>query len=159
MRKMPPAPELPFRHLGDPLYSQRNPHQIFLLAFSVIAAIGLLEGATGSVVLDDALPGFSIVAWGLFLLLGSSTALFGMWLPRTYSGLVVERAGLAGVSIAALGYSWLVYRAAPDAAFTALTHTAYGLSCAWRVKQINARLRWVREQAARLNEGTGDVGQ
>lgn len=153
MRTNPPLPELPFRQLGDPLYSQRNPHQLFLLVLSMVSAITLVEGLTGSPTLDEVLPGTTVIAWGLFLLLGSATALLGMWLPRTWTGLVVERSGLGLVSVAAMGYAGLIFVLAPDESFTAFIHLAYGLSCAWRVRQIESRLKWVRAQVARLNKG------
>lgn len=152
-RKRGQLPELPFRQLGDPLYSQRNPHQFFLLVLSVVAAIGLVEGATGSLVLDEALNQSAVTLWGVCLLVGSLSALVGMWWPRTWTGLVIERAGLFVVASAAGIYSWLVYAAAPDVAYTAFVHVAYSLSCFWRVRQITVRLRWVREQVARLNNG------
>jgi len=152
-RRRGELPELPFRQLGDPLYSQRNPHQLFLLVLSVVAAIGLVEGATGSTILDDALDATAVTLWGICLLTGSRTALAGMWGPRTWTGLVVERAGLAVVGVAAGIYSWLVFAVAPDVAYTAFVHIAYALSCLWRVRQITVRLRWVREQVARLNNG------
>ena len=152
-RRRGQLPELPFRQLGDPLYSQRNPHQFFLLVLSVVAAVGLVEGATGSLVLDEALDQHAVIIWGLCLLIGSVTALVGMWWPRTYVGLLIERAGLAVVATAAGLYAWLVYAAAPSVAYTAFVHIAYSLSCFWRVRQITVRLRWVREQVARLNDG------
>lgn len=152
-RRRGQLPELPFRQLGDPLYSQRNPHQFFLLVLSVVAAAGLIEGATGSQILDEALNPNAVTLWGTCLLTGSVTALVGMWWPRTWTGLVIERAGLAIVASAAGIYAWLVYAAAPDVAYTAFVHVAYALSCFWRVRQISVRMRWVREQVARLNNG------
>ena len=152
-RRKGELPELPFRHLGDPLYSQRNPHQLFLLVLSVVAALGLVQGATGSAILDDALTDHAVTIWGICLLTGSLTALGGMWWPRTWSGLLVERAGLAVVAVAAALYSILVYIAAPDVAYTAFVHVAYAGSCMWRCKQITSRLRWVRAQVDRLNNG------
>lgn len=152
-RRRGALPDLPFRQLGDPLYSQRNPHQFFLLALSIVAAIGLVEGATGSNILDGALDANAVTLWGICLFIGSITALVGMWWPRTWTGLVVERAGLSVVAFAAGIYAWLVYEAAPDVAYTAFVHVAYSLSCFWRVRQITIRLRWVREQVARLNGG------
>ena len=152
MRTRFPQPELPFRQLGDPLYSQRNPHQIFLLVLSVIAAVGLIEGVTGSQILDDALSDPAVSAWGAFLLIGSVTGLIGMWWKRTWTGLVVERSGLFTVATAATIYSVLVIRAAPEAAYTAFVHIAYAGSSYWRVVQITRRLRWVRRQVELLNE-------
>jgi len=152
-RRRGTLPELPFRQLGDPLYSQRNPHQLFLLVLSVAAAVSLIEGATGSEILDHALDPHAVTLWGACLLVGSLTGLVGMWWPRTWTGLVVERAGLAIVASAAGIYAWLIYAAAPTVAYTAFVHLAYALSCFWRVQQITIRLRWVREQVARLNKG------
>ena len=143
MRTRFPQPELPFRQLGDPLYSQRNPHQIFLLVLSVIAAVGLIEGVTGSQILDDALSDPAVSAWGAFLLIGSVTGLIGMWWKRTWTGLVVERSGLFTVATAATIYSVLVIRAAPEAAYTAFVGwfdwhgESWLVAACWRVKSCN----------------------
>lgn len=152
MRRRQPEPEFPFREMGDPLYSQRNPHQIFLLTFSIFSAVGLVEGSTASPTLSDALGQYVETFWAVCLFGGSAVGLLGMWWQRTWTGLVIERAGLALVSGAAMIYSVLVFATIEDNSYTAWIHMAYGLSCGWRVGQIFRRLRWVRRMVARANK-------
>lgn len=153
-RRRGELPELPFRQLGDPLYSQRNPHQIFLLVLSLASAMQLVRGTAGSPALEDALSDHAVTLWGVGLLVGSLIALIGMMWPRTWTGLVVERAGLAAVAAAAGVYAWIVWRAVPAAGFTIAVHSAYAFACAWRVRQITKRLQWVRAQVDAVNYAT-----
>ena len=151
MRRAGALPDLPFRQLGDPLYSQRNPHQLFLLLLSVAAASQLWNGGAGSPDLDAAMAGWAVKVWGSGLLAGSLVALVGMWWPRTWTGLVVERTGLVVVAAVAALYAWVLGTAGSHLWYSVAIHTAYAASCAWRVAQITRRLRWVSAQVVRLN--------
>lgn len=140
--------------LDDPLYSQKNPHQTFLLVFSLYAAAPLLTGrSAGSAVLSEVLNQATLVTWGLCLLIGSLVALVGeFWPGRTWDGLVLERTGVGLVGLGALLYSGVVFFTVDsDTRYVVGVTTAYGLSCVWRVAQITKRLRWIRSLILETN--------
>lgn len=153
--------------LDDPLYSQKNPHQVFLLLLSIVASWPLLRGQASSAVLEKALSDGTVILWGVALLAGSAVALIGdFWRGHTWDALVIERFGLGLVGVAAFVYSWIVWRTAgsqQDVSFAAAITAAYGASCTWRVWQITRRLRWIRQllneveamRAGQSEEGNG----
>lgn len=145
---------LPIDHatLDDPLYSQKNPHQTFLLALSLISAAPLLGGSSGSAALDAHLGHTTVVVWGLCLLVGSAVALVGeFWPGHTWTALVLERAGLGLVGLGAGVYAFVVFTSVPDARFAVSITAAYAASCLWRVGQITRRLTWLRALIKGLN--------
>lgn len=96
--------------LDDPLYSQKNPHQTFLLALSVLGNLPLLRGDISSAALSSQLSPIAAWTWAACLLVGSLIALGGeFWPGHTWGGLVVERAGLALVAVAAAVYAVVVW--------------------------------------------------
>lgn len=142
--------------LDDPLYTQKNAYQTFLLLLSILSSLPLLEGHANSAALDRELDDTTLLLWGTCLLGGSTIALLGeFWRGHTWTGLVIERFGVAVVGVAALVYSWVVWRAAgsqTDVAFVASITSAYGLACAWRTGQITRRLRWIRQLTREVAE-------
>lgn len=131
----------------DPLYSQKNPYQTFLLVLSLYASAPLLAGrSAGSSALDEALNHATFITWGLCLLVGSLITLLGeFWPGHTWNGLVLERTGIGLVGLGALVYSVVVFfNVHTDVRYVVGVTAAYGLSCAWRVVQITRRLRWIR---------------
>lgn len=138
-------------HLEDPLYSQRNPYQLFLLVLSVAAAFPLITGRAASTVLERELSDSVVTLWGIALLVGSVIALIGEVVPgHTWSGLVLERAGLGVVGGAAAVYAGVVLASVDDpggVVYLIAIQLAYALSCAWRCGQITRRLRWIRAVA------------
>lgn len=143
--------------LDDPLYSQKNPHQTFLLVLSLFSAAPLLfGGSTGSATLDAHLGTFTVLMWGVCLLFGSLVALIGeFWPGHTWTALVLERAGLGLVGAGAAIYSFVVFTTVPDARFAVSITAAYAASCLWRVGQITRRLRWLRALIRGLNTEHG----
>lgn len=96
--------------LDDPLYSQKNPYQTFLLVLSVAASLPLLRGHPGSAILERQLSSDAVLLWGLCLLAGSLVALVGeFWPGHTWVGLIFERAGIGLVAVAALVYATVVW--------------------------------------------------
>lgn len=145
MKTLPLHPEA----LDDPLYVQKNPYQTLLLGMAVLSSWPLLWGRAGSGVIDRELTLAAVMLWGWVLLLGSLTALVGeFWRGRTWTGLVIERSGLAFVGVAALIYAVLVDDKADlhdaDVAFVVGVTAAWGAACLWRCWQITKRLRWMR---------------
>lgn len=74
--------------LDDPVYSQKNPYQTFLMGLSVVSSLPLLSGHSGSAVMDEALSDFVVTLWGLLLLIGSLVVLAGeFWRGHTWTSL------------------------------------------------------------------------
>lgn len=142
--------------LDDPLYSQKNAYQTFLLLLSILSSLPLLQGHANSAALDRELDNTTLLLWGACLLGGSVFALLGeFWRGHTWNGLVIERFGVGIVGLAALIYSWVVWRHAgdrADVAFVAAITSAYGLACVWRFGQITRRLRWIKAMKQELDE-------
>lgn len=108
--------------LDDPLYSQRNPYQVFLLGLSIIGSIPLLRGYPASSVLASQLSHTAVIFWGTCLLIGSVVALAGeFWPGHTWDGLVIERAGLSLVGLAAAVYAVVVWTSVHGAGSDAAT--------------------------------------
>lgn len=132
----------------DPLYSQKNPHQTFLLIFGLYAAIPLLFGkSSGSGALDAAVDHAVLFTWGAILLAGSAFALVGeFWPGRTYFALVLERTGVALVGTGALFYVTVLLATTDwnNTRYLVSVIAAYAVSCVWRVFQITRRLAWLR---------------
>lgn len=135
-------------HQADPLYSQRNPYQIFLLGLSIIVSVPLLRGDAGSGVLEHELDNRTVIAWGIGLLVGSVMAFVGeFWPGRQWTSLVLERFGLMLVAGAAAVYAGVVLLSVSDrtdVAYLSAVQLAYALSCGWRCYQITRRLAWIR---------------
>ena len=140
--------------LDDPLYSQKNPHQTFLLLFSLVASLPvLLAGESISRALDNAVNPVLVTAWAAALCVGSTIALIGeFWRGHTWTSLVLERVGLAFVGVAGLFYSIvLAVTMGKSAGYVIGVTGAYSLSCLWRVGQITRRLQWIRDLVAEVN--------
>lgn len=130
-----------------PYVPPKNPFQTFLLLLSLTASIPLIGGYAGSAALDSVLTDTATVLWGLALMLGSSLALFGTWLPhRRRVGMLLERTGLILTGGAALIYVGAMLKdtvEVEEIRYTASIHLAYGIACWWRVFQISKSLRWI----------------
>lgn len=143
--------------LDDPLYSQKNPHQTFLLLFSLFAGLPVvLGGESASAALDDAVSPALVTAWASSLLVGSLIALVGeFWRGHTWHSLIIERAGLSLVGTGGAFYSVVLYCTVPDPAgarYVVGITAAYALSCLWRCVQITRRLRWIRGVVEEVNQ-------
>lgn len=143
--------------LDDPMYSQKNPHQVFLLVFSLVSAAPLMwNGQSGVPAMDRALNDLAVQAWGGCLLFGSIMALVGQWWRgHTWNGLVIERSGLGLVGTGAIIYSMVIWFSASNVSggprFAAAITMAYGLDCLWRCGQITRRLRWIKALITEVN--------
>lgn len=141
--------------LDDPIYSQKNPYQAFLVVLSIISALPLLQGETSSAVLEEQLGDSMVVAWGLSLLIGSTVVLISeLWRGHTWTALSIERSGLLLVGTGAGIYSVTVWATAgevDDIRFVAAITFAYAAACFWRCFQITRRLAWIRKLVAEVN--------
>lgn len=119
-----------------------NPFEVFLLALSLASAAGFLQGNSGSTVLDSRLSDTVVTLWGIALAVGSALALTGVYCYRKEAtlmpGLVLERAGLSLVGVAATIYSLIVIHSAADASgirWTVSIQIAYAAACFFRAWQ------------------------
>lgn len=140
--------------LDDPVYSQKNPHQTFLLLFSLFASAPVIFGGeSASRALDRTVNPFVIMVWAAMLLIGSAVALIGeFWPGHTWDGLWVERIGLFLVGVGGGFYSGVIaFTMGAKAGYVVGITAAYALSCLWRVIQITRRLAWIRELVDEVN--------
>lgn len=126
-----------------------NPFEVFLLALSVVSSVGFLRGQSGSQVLDDRLPAWEVVVWGLMLAVGSIVALLGIYCYRSRErlmlGLYLERTGLLLVGGATAVYSYVVLTTAADVdgvRWAVTVQTAYSVACLFRAWQDHRAIRW-----------------
>lgn len=146
-----PSPE-------DPIIKQRNPFQVFLLAWAFLASLPLLlHGSSGSGVLDKTVDRAVIYAWGASLLIGTGMALVAAVYPRRlWTRLVVERSGMILVASAAFVYSYVVWVSTSgptsDVRYALALQIGFGFACCARAWQITRRLRWARQFVHKLRQ-------
>jgi hypothetical protein len=128
-----------------------NSFQVFLLGLSIGASVGLLQGNSGSTVLDAKLNDTAVTLWGAALVVGSVLAMAGIWCYRRptslYAGLYLERAGLVLVGAGAVIYSGVVIMAAPHVSgvrWTVSVQIAYAAACFLRSWQAHRMLHAIR---------------
>lgn len=141
--------------LDDPIYSQKNPHQVFLLVLSILSAFPLLtNGTSASRALDESLTPAGVISWGICLMLGSVLALIGeFWPGHTWNALAVERYGLSLIAVGGLIFICFVWSHNVDlngVRYVTLLTVAYAGACTWRCVQITRRLRWLGRVIAEL---------
>jgi hypothetical protein len=118
-----------------------NPFEVFLLALSLASSIGLIQGSTGSAVLDAQLNDLVVTLWGVALDVGCLLALAGVYCYRKertlMPGLILERAGLSLVGVAASVYSGVVIASVPFgyARWPVSVQVAFAAACFFRAWQ------------------------
>lgn len=139
--------------LQDPLISQRNPFEVYLLIFGVIIGIAILQDIKVSATLQgNDVGGDASYMWALFVLLGSATALIGITIPPRNEillvrGLQIERFGLTLLSGACVVFSVLVaFYGGADGRLVAGQNLAFTLACLTRIWQITRRFGWYQRQ-------------
>lgn len=126
---------------GDVLIPMdRNPLEIGLLAWAAVTGGGRLIGlAVGdTAVLPTGIPPWADLAWHILLLLGSLSALAGVYCPDAITGELIVRAAMwplsAGAGVYAVGLALAgQYR-------SALAVGLFSFVFAWRARQITAHL-------------------
>lgn len=137
---MPPARPT----LRDPLISQRNPFEVYLLFIALVVSVLSLFGVKVSVALDVQSTAV-VFLWSVMVAVGSLAGLFGVLLPLSVLGisLQLERFGMILMAGGVLVYAAL---AAHSQGFSAVwasgVNTAFGLACINRVVQITRRYKW-----------------
>jgi hypothetical protein len=124
---------------------RRQPHQIFLCAWCVLAGLLFLAGvapAPGS--LAQLLPTWVLWCWYLLLTAGGLTGVVGAFWPRrrVYTGLQLERASMIFLSSGTCMYMIAMIAAAGVRAIGAAGFmAAWAASCVWRALQINGDIQ------------------
>jgi hypothetical protein len=139
--------------LDDPIYSQKNPHQAFLLVYSALVSLPVLFGGnSGSGSLDTELGKYGVVAWAVCLLVGSVVAAVGeFWRGHTWTALVLESAGLSLLVLGGTLFSVALFAQGEDARTVALLLASYAAACAWRIGQCIRRLKWLADLISEIN--------
>lgn len=142
-----------------------NPFQLFLLALSLVSSVGLLQGKSGSQLLDARLNDFAVSLWGAALAIGSLLAMAGVWCyrhpHRLMSGLYLERGGLVLVGAAASVYSFVVLHSAADVSgvrFTASVQIGYAAACFFRSWQDHRAITQTKRLYRTLQRSARDGG-
>lgn len=140
---------MPYR--VDARMTGRHPFELFLLALAFASGLPALIGATpepGSI--EAALPSWGAFLWSLTLVVGSGSALVGIYLRDRATGLIVEQLGLAFVGVAAVVYSGIIlYVIGVGALFSAGITFAFGVSCLVRWRDIQNIIDAVHEEEKR----------
>lgn len=76
------------------IVKRREPFEISFLVLLVLTSIAqlLLGAQPGSI--SALMPGWAAFDWALLTLMGSATALLGVWIPNVVTGLFMERLGI-----------------------------------------------------------------
>lgn len=118
-----------------------DPRAVFMLAFSVFVGITALALDAGPGTLNDLLPRWAVMAWGVLLVGGSALTLVGMT-RQTENGVITEQVGSVMVSVTTLFYSILAFVELGDDALQPVGIIfAWGLACGVRWFQLQALLR------------------
>jgi hypothetical protein len=137
-----------------------NPFHVFLLALCLASSIGLIQGNSGSQVLDDRLNDLAVSLWGAALAVGSLLALGGVACYAVSRGLVpglyLERAGLLLVGGAATIYTVILLTSAADVTgvrYTATVQTAFAAASFFRAWQSHRAIALTHQVYRNLNSG------
>lgn len=141
--------------LQDPLVSQRNPFEVYLLLVgAVLGAARLVFGFKTSSVIDGLDP-MVLTLWSWLITTGCFVGLIGLSLPKKWIevGLQLERYAMTMVGGGLLVYSGVVYGQVGTAGlWNASTNGAFALACLTRSWQISRRFRWADSVEHRFAE-------
>lgn len=115
-----------------------DPRVVFILALSVFSGITALALEAAPASLEDVLPRWGVITWGVLLVLGSAAALIGMIFDNI-NGIVTEQIGSVAIAATTIFYSALAfYVIGIDALQTVGVILAWGLSCGLRWFQLQS---------------------
>ena len=144
--------------LDDPIYSQKNPHQAFLLLYSILVSLPVIFGGpSGSGSLSAEYGRYGVVAWAICLTVGSSLAAIGeFWRGHTWNALAIEAGGLALLVLGGVIFSVALAAQGDDARSVSLLVLSYSGACFWRVCQCLRRLAWIYSLVQEINAAWDD---
>lgn len=122
-----------------------RPHEVMLLVVSVLLGIAFLLGIKPPNSIESLMPTWMRTAWFLFLLIGGSIGLVGIWWRNKYTGLVLERFSMILLSAAAGMYAVAVISYGKTAAIAVgAILIAWSIACGVRATQITSDLKSMR---------------
>lgn len=135
----------------DPLRSGRHPFQIYLLALCIVSAVPLIFGRFTAGSIEETLPEWLVVSWGLMLFGGAAAGLIGSYWRGDYAdGLTIERVGLAAVGSAAAVYSVVIVATGGiPRLLAAAIILGFGLCCLRRARDIGRIIRAAIREVSR----------
>lgn len=116
-----------------------DPRAVFILALSVFSGLTALAiGDNGPASLQDSLPAWAVIGWGVLLTLGSAVTLAGMAF-HSVNGIITEQIGSVIVAATTIFYSGVAFYELGFAALQAVgIILAWGLSCGLRWFQLQS---------------------
>lgn len=113
-----------------------DPRALFILVLSVFSGITAFALRAAPRSLEEVMPHWAVMTWGILLSLGSLLALAGM-AKQTLNGILLEQVGSVVVAAATIFYAGIaLYVTGLHAAQTAGIILAWGLSCLVRWVQL-----------------------
>lgn len=131
---------MPYR--VDARMAGRHPFELFTLYLAFLVALPTVLGVLaepGSI--REIMPAWMSWGWSAILLVGSATAIAGIYWRERVTGLILEQLGLAGTGLGAFAYTIAVlYVAGDDGAFAAAFCLGFAVACTRRYFQIQQTL-------------------
>lgn len=131
----------------------RHPFELFMLAASTTySTLGLVnpEVRPGSV--QETIGPAGTVIWYIFVLVGSVTALAGIFLRDRATGLTAEQVGLLAAGGATMFYAFIgIWVVGGSASASASVLAGFASACLWRSMQLHRILTRVRTGRSGLN--------
>lgn len=118
----------------------RHPFELFTLFLMVLSSLPTVLGLSplpGSLAVE--LPHWLGFVWACTLLVGSLTAVTGMFLPSRRTGLLCEQFGLATTGVAAIIYAGAIWAFGFGGPILIAIVSGFGLSCLarwWQIQRI-----------------------
>lgn len=126
-----------------------DPRALFILVLSVFSGFTAIALKAAPQSLEEVLPHWAVMTWGILLALGSLLALVGM-AKQTVNGILLEQIGSVIVAAATIFYSGIaLYVTGFHAAQTAGIILAWGLSCLVRWIQLQILISEGVKQASK----------
>lgn len=138
----------------------RHPHEVFLMAASVLAGVMGLAAGVRPDSINAAVPFAFVIAWQVTLVICGTCTLLAAWFAKRDAlwSLLLERIGCAGVGIFALLYAATIAMRHPDTGLYSICFIAgYGIACLVRWRQVQITLSVARHLRRRAQEVIDEV--
>lgn len=129
----------------DPLGYPRNPLAVYLLGLALLSGLLFVAGVPTSRSVEDTLPYLARMAWSVLLVLGSTSALGGMYWPgQVGTGLLLKRTGMFTLAVTGALYALVL---AVALGLPALLNSGlvlgFAVACWLQYRAINVRVHEV----------------